>query len=94
MENNESKEDIIDAKIEISPNESSEDNQNQNVFPKNNKKGTKLHTIHSKLKLIKYVKENTDKKAIIKYGVPYITLRDWKKNEENFEMYLLLNQRR
>ena len=82
MEDNEFDEDIIDVKMEIYSDESSEDNQYAN--PKNNKKGTKLHTIQSKIKIIKYAKENTDKQAIIKYGIPYTTLRDWKKNEEKF----------
>ena len=82
MEDNKFKEDIIEVKIEKSSDKSSEDNQK--VISKNNKKDTKLHTLQYKLKIIKYAKENTDKQTIINYGVPYTTLRDWKKNEEKF----------
>ena len=37
--------------------------------PVNNKAGTKLHTIESKLKSIKYANENNRKSACIKFQV-------------------------
>lgn len=37
----------------------------------NNNKGKKLHTIQSKIKFIKYAKENSDKEAMKKFGIPY-----------------------
>ena len=42
-----------------------------------NKKGKKLHTIQSKIKIIKYAKENSRIDAIKKYNVPSSTLSDW-----------------
>ena len=50
----------------------------------NNKTGAKLHTISSKLKVIKYAKENSQIKASLKYGIPKSTIHDWIKNESNF----------
>ena len=49
-----------------------------------NKTGAKLHTINSKLKIIKYAKENSQIKASIKYGIPKSIIHDWVKNESNF----------
>ena len=38
--------------------------------PQNNKKGVKLHTIESKLKIIKYAKEKNRKSACMEYQIP------------------------
>jgi len=50
----------------------------------NNKTWTKLHSISTKLKIIKYAKENSQIKASIKYGIPKLTIHDWVKNESNY----------
>lgn len=50
---------------------------------RNNKKNTKLHTIASKIKIIKFAKENTRKKACIKYNIPLSTCGDWIRKEKN-----------
>ena len=42
----------------------------------NNKKGAILHTIKSKLKIIQYAKEHTQKNESIKYGIPPTTIAD------------------
>jgi len=42
----------------------------------NNKKNTKLHTIFSKTKIIKFAKENARKEACIIYNIPLSTLGD------------------
>jgi len=78
----ESKEIDEDYSIEIS-NESIEEGTKNKSF-RNNKKGKKLHTIESKLEIIKYARENSVKEAIKKYNVPYTTLQDWIKNEDKF----------
>jgi len=44
--------------------------------PQNNKKGVKLHTIESKLKIIKCAKETNRKYACLKYQIPESTLGD------------------
>ena len=40
----------------------------------NNKTGAKLHSLSSKLKIIKYAKENTQIKAFFKFGIPKSTI--------------------
>ena len=50
-----------------------------------NKKGKKLHMIQSKIKLIKYAKENSRIHSIKKYNVPSSTLSDWFKKEKEFQ---------
>ena len=50
----------------------------------NNKKGKKLHTIYSKLKIISYAKANSRRLAIEKFNIPEQTLSDWFKNENKF----------
>lgn len=50
----------------------------------NNKKGAVLHTIKSKLKIIQYAKEHTQKNVSIKYGIPPTTIADWMKKEQTF----------
>ena len=50
----------------------------------NNKKGKKLHSIFSKLKIIEYAKHTSRKDAIKKFNVPEQTLSDWFKNESKF----------
>lgn len=51
----------------------------------NNKKGVKIHSISSKLKIIKYAEAHGRVEAQEKYSVPESTLRDWLKNKEKFE---------
>ena len=46
----------------------------------NNKKGVKLHTIKSKIKIAKYAKSNTIKEAVLKFNIPRTTINDWIKN--------------
>ena len=58
--------------------------KSKNKIGANNKTGTKLHTISSKLKVIKYAKENSQIKASLKYGIPKSTIHDWIKTESNF----------
>ena len=68
-----------------------ESHQNQNILAKNNKKGVKLHTIKSKLKIIKYAEENGRVLAREKYDIAESTLRDWIKNKKNMKMYLQIS---
>ena len=70
-----------DYSIEI---KSETPNENKKKPFKNNKKGKKLHTIESKIEILKFAKENSVKEAMLKYGIPYTTLHDWKKNEDKF----------
>ena len=42
----------------------------------NRKKGVVLHTIKSKLKIIQYAKEHSQKSASIKFGIPPTTIHD------------------
>ena len=65
----------------VSEEEGSEEEESNII---NNKKNTKLHTIASKLKIIKFAKENTRKEACIKYNIPLSTLGDWIRSENNF----------
>ena len=51
----------------------------------NNKKGVKIHSIASKLKIIKYTEAHGRVEAREKYRVAESTLRDWLKNKEKFE---------
>ena len=61
-------------------------NKNEEInLCKNNKKGVKIHTIASKLKIVKYAEEFGRVKAQLEYNVPESTLRDWIKNRDNFE---------
>ena len=76
-------EDIAQDVIEITKETYSEEENEEESKPINNKKGVKLHTIESKLKIIKYAKENNRKSACIKYQMPESTLGDWMRNEKN-----------
>ena len=83
----------IDLIEEIEESEESEDEiievnvkeKNKSNAIKNNKKGVKLHSISSKLKIIKFAEEYGRKEARDKYNIPESTLRDWLKNKEKFE---------
>ena len=73
--------DISEDSIEIIKETDSEsdlvdelDKETKNTIGANNKTGTKLHTISSKLKLIKYAKENSQIKASLKYGITKSTI--------------------
>ena len=50
----------------------------------NNKEGDVLNTIKSKLKIIQYVKEHSQKNTSIKFGIPPTTIHDWMKKELSF----------
>ena len=50
----------------VSEEEGSEEEESNII---NNNKNTKLHTIASKIKIIKFAKENTRKEACIKYNI-------------------------
>ena len=67
----ENKEDIIEIFQEEENNDFDEDfNEENNVsISQYNKKGKKLHTIQSKIKIIKYAKENSRIDAIKKFNV-------------------------
>ena len=86
-EQSENKEDTIEIFQEEENNDFDEDfNEENNVsISQYNKKGKKLHTILSKIKIIKYAKENSRIDAIKKYNVPYLTLSDWFKKEKEFQ---------
>ena len=74
-EENSSDSDIEDA---------SQEYENKYLFNRqNNKKGTKLHTIESKIKIIKYAKETSQKEAANKFMVATSTLNDWMKKKKN-----------
>ena len=84
----------IDLFEEIENSENSEDNEiiefpnkEKSVIDlyKNHKKGVKIHTISSKLKILKYAEEFGRVKAQLEYDVPESTLRDWIKNRDKFE---------
>ena len=45
-----------------------------------------MHTIQSKIKIIKYAKENSRIDAIKKYNVPSSTLTDWLKKKEFLDL--------
>ena len=69
--------------IEIEENDygySSEDE----IISNNNKKGCRLHTIKSKIKIINYAENHTIKETVIKYNVPRTTLNDFSKIKINF----------
>ena len=55
-----------------------EDNEgNSNLIDKskpNNKKGKKLHTIYSKLKIISYAKAHSRSLAMEKYNIPWTNI--------------------
>ena len=65
--------------------ESNSDFEEEPKKPLNNKSGTRLHTIESKLKIIKYAKEHSRKEACNKFSIPNSTLSDWFKNEVKFK---------
>ena len=56
--------------------ESDSDFEEEAKKPLNNKFGTRLHTIESKLKIIKYAKEYSRKEACNKFSIPNSTLSD------------------
>lgn len=43
-----------------------------------------MHTIKSKLKVINYAKQFSQKEASIKYTIPKSTINDWMKKEKGF----------
>jgi len=63
---------------EVYSDSDSEEEPNKSI---NNKSGTHLHIIESKLKIIKYAKEHTRKEACNKFSVPNSTLGDWIKKD-------------
>ena len=50
----------------------------------NNKKGTKLHTIKSKIKIANYAENHSIKDGMIKYNIPRTILNEWLKNKNKF----------
>ena len=86
-EQSENKEDTIEIFQEEENNDFDDDiNEENNIsISQYNKKGKKLHTIQSKIKIIKYAKENSRSEAIKKYNVPSSTLSDWFKKEKEFQ---------
>ena len=85
-EQTENKEDTIEIFQEEENNDIDEDfNEDNNIIVSQyNKKGKKLHKIQSKIKIIKYAKENSGIDDIKKYKVPSSTLSDWFKKEKEF----------
>ena len=85
--------DISEEIEEIDENEENEDETIEVIFKEenkihdriNNKKGIKIHSIASKLKIIKYAEAHGRVEAREKYRVAESTLRDWLKNKEKFE---------
>ena len=61
------------------------DQTKKEVIKKNNKKGVKIHSISSKLKIIKFAEKNGRVRACDEYNIPESTLRGWIKNKVNFE---------
>lgn len=55
--------------IEIEENNYSFYSEDDNISY-SNKKGTGLHTIKSKIKIVEYAERNTIKDAVLKYNVP------------------------
>ena len=86
-EQSENKEDTIEIFQEEENNDFDDDiNEENNIsISQYNKKGKKLHTIQSKIKIIKYAQENSRSEAIKKYNVPSSTLSDWFKKEKEFQ---------
>ena len=86
-EQSENKEDTIEIFQEEENNDFDDDiNEENNIsISQYNKKGKKLHTIQSKIKIIKYAKENSRIDTIKKYNVPSSTLSDWFKKEKEFQ---------
>ena len=74
-------EEVIEIQEEIS---SDSDLESQSYSIVNNKKGTYIHMIKSKLKVIKYEKPFSQKEASIKYTIPKSTINDWMKKEKEF----------
>lgn len=56
-------------------------------FRNNNKKGKKLLTIQSKIKIIKFAKKNSRTEAIKKYNISSSTLSNWfkRRRTRNFK---------
>ena len=53
-------------------------------YKKNNKKGVKIYSISSKLKIIKFAQENDRVRAYGEYNNPESTLIGWIKNKDKF----------
>ena len=90
LENNQQKLQVTDEKveeIEIEENNlevSSDDSENDmNVNIINNKKGVKLHTIKSKIKVIKYAEVHNISEASRHFGIARKTISDWVHNKTN-----------
>ena len=86
----------IDINKEIEEMDENEENEDEtievnfkeeNKIPDrmNNKKDVKIHSISSKLKIIRYAEAHGRVEAREKYNVEESTLRDWLKNKEKFE---------
>ena len=77
----ENKEDSFEILKEVQSDSDPEEEAEKKV---NNKSGVKVHTIASKLKIIKYAKEHSRREACNKFAVPSSTLSDWFKAENKF----------
>ena len=71
-----------EEELEIEENnlEFSSDEDKDNKMP-NNKKGAKLHTIKSKIKVINYAKGHNISAASREFNIPRTTINDWVKNQ-------------
>ena len=71
-----------EEELEIEENnlEFSSDEDKDNKMP-NNKKGAKLHTIKSKIKVINYAKGHNISAASKEFNIPRTTINDWVKNQ-------------
>ena len=65
----------IDANQEIEENNYGFSSEVE-IISNNNKKGCRLHTIKSKIKIINYAENHTIKETVLKYNVPRTTLND------------------
>lgn len=68
--------------LEVYNLEFSSDEEINNNIP-NNKKGTKLHTIKSKIKVINYAIEHNNSAASRFFNIPRTTINDWVKNKNS-----------
>ena len=75
-------EDEYDIIQENSSGSDSEENEKDSQI--NNKKGSHLHTLKSKIKIIKYANNYSQKAASIKFSIPKSTISDWMKNKEKY----------
>ena len=80
LENNQQKLQVTDEKVEEIE---IEENNDMNVNIINNKKGVKLHTIKSKIKVIKYAEVHNISEASRHFGIARKTISDWVHNKTN-----------